>query len=123
MSNNIQDNQRISNYSSSARLINSLQSYLRASNFQNFIAGNVEFSLDSRQSHHLRKNKKLGTIGYKKIGNAILLVDEECCICCELIKEKGARIPCNHYFHYPCIFKWFKKNSTCPLCRIDLDII
>ena len=123
MSNDIQLDGRTPNYSPSARLINSLRYYLRQSNFQNFIAGNVEFILDSQQAFHLRTSKKLGSTGLKKIGNAILLVDEDCCICCELIGENADRLPCNHYFHYQCVISWFQQNNTCPLCRIDLDII
>ena len=30
-------------------------------------------------------------------------------------------LPCSHFFHKSCIFKWFEKNSTCPICYLDLN--
>jgi len=44
------------------------------------------------------------------------------CFCMESINiqvEPITRLPCNHRFHWKCIFEWFRTGSTfsCPLCR------
>lgn len=39
------------------------------------------------------------------------------------IKNKDGVIKlnkCNHVFHYNCLTEWFKKESTCPLCRLKI---
>ena len=48
--------------------------------------------------------------------------DDKCSICqCEY--KKGDIITkltkCDHVFHSECLFSWFKKNETCPLCRCE----
>lgn len=32
-------------------------------------------------------------------------------------------ISCYHIFHKKCLLEWYKKNKSCPLCRIDLKKI
>lgn len=31
-------------------------------------------------------------------------------------------LPCKHYYHYACIFEWFKHEEVCPYCRKVSDI-
>ncbi|KAJ1286958.1 hypothetical protein BS78_03G392400 [Paspalum vaginatum] len=43
-----------------------------------------------------------------------------CPICLEDMARDATRLPgCGHGFHAGCIGNWFKKTSTCPLCRRD----
>ena len=35
--------------------------------------------------------------------------------------EKIILLPCSHYFHKKCIFHWFARYSTCPICNLDLN--
>jgi len=52
-----------------------------------------------------------------------LITDEKACsICIEDYKEDdGLRIlPCSHMFHAECIDMWLAKQTTCPLCKLDL---
>jgi len=42
---------------------------------------------------------------------------EECCICFEIISERGIINTCNHVFCFSCIVKWSKIRNSCPLCR------
>lgn len=52
---------------------------------------------------------------------------DECCICLECYAA-GETIcapittECNHIFHEGCINEWLKKNSKCPLCRVELIV-
>ncbi|EER94886.1 hypothetical protein BDA96_01G402700 [Sorghum bicolor] len=44
----------------------------------------------------------------------------ECAVCLAEIGdgETGRLLPgCGHRFHVACIDRWFRANSTCPLCR------
>ncbi|GLJ38582.1 hypothetical protein SUGI_0786670 [Cryptomeria japonica] len=47
-----------------------------------------------------------------------------CVICCSKFEqnEKGRELPkCNHRFHVNCIDKWFELQSTCPICRMNVE--
>ena len=53
-------------------------------------------------------------------------LDEEnkkCDICQKkyALNEDTIILPCSHFFHKSCIFKWFENNSTCPICYLDLN--
>ena len=51
---------------------------------------------------------------------------EQCAICmCDFTEDDEVTpLPCNtaHYFHSACITPWFQTNTTCPLCRKDIDV-
>ncbi|KAF0913623.1 hypothetical protein E2562_023733 [Oryza meyeriana var. granulata] len=45
----------------------------------------------------------------------------ECAVCLAEVRdgERGRLLPrCGHRFHVECIDRWFRSNSTCPLCRV-----
>jgi hypothetical protein len=45
----------------------------------------------------------------------------ECAVCLAEMAdgEKGRLLPgCGHRFHVECIDRWFRTNTTCPLCRV-----
>jgi hypothetical protein len=50
--------------------------------------------------------------------------EERCAVCNddftvnEVIRKLNT---CPHYFHYNCIDTWFINNSTCPICRRDIN--
>ena len=29
---------------------------------------------------------------------------------------------CGHYFHFNCVWDWIQRQTTCPLCRIDIEL-
>jgi len=33
------------------------------------------------------------------------------------------KLECNHKFHKKCLFEWFNKSLTCPLCRTRIRYI
>lgn len=49
---------------------------------------------------------------------------DECLICLESFNqgETVIRLKCNHYYHTQCIYTWFEKKMTCPLCDEILKI-
>jgi hypothetical protein len=47
---------------------------------------------------------------------------DDCSICLDKLVNKLI-MPCGHQFHTDCILDWFKKNNTCPICRVKLKII
>lgn len=105
----------------SARLI---QEYLNSLNnsFNTFdTLESTLFILGPELLYRLFHKKGLNRNAFGLLGEGILLVEEECIICCELIEDSATRLPCNHFFHRLCIETWFEKNSTCPLCRLDLN--
>eukprot|EP00736_Rhodelphis_marinus_P013348 Rmarinus@m.7371 len=42
-----------------------------------------------------------------------------CSICLDDFSEGDSlrRLPCGHYFHQPCVDKWFGSRLLCPLCK------
>lgn len=65
----------------------------------------------------------------------LIIVDQcpegltDCSICVEpfLNSPNTTRlskiVACNHIFHTECIEKWFISHKTCPLCRINVEIV
>lgn len=51
--------------------------------------------------------------------------EETCSICWEDFKEndKLKKVKgCNHTFHISCLEYWYKKSSTCPMCRVNIKM-
>ena len=62
--------------------------------------------------------KSIAVCKYRKGDNLIEVTD--CCVCLsEFEEEESVKLlpKCNHAFHVPCIDKWLKSHSNCPLCR------
>jgi hypothetical protein len=78
---------------------------------------------DDEASHFVNCNhinEILGNPIYIKKDDPIL--ESDCSICMDNYKYKQYKriLPeCKHTFHKKCIDNWFKKNSSCPVCRKD----
>jgi hypothetical protein len=49
--------------------------------------------------------------------------DVECTICFINIKDdKKIELECNHKFHIMCLYKWYNKSHTCPICRYNIEL-
>ena len=46
-------------------------------------------------------------------------LENECsiCLCSMNNKEKLVALPCGHVFHHVCIYLWYLKQFSCPICR------
>ena len=54
----------------------------------------------------------------KRVGSS----SKSCVFCMEgfLHQDLIKVLPCKHYFHYSCLKPWFKKDTKCPTCRLDV---
>jgi len=45
--------------------------------------------------------------------------EQQCSICLEAFRsgEFITELPCRHFFHVPCVARWFRSSAQCPLCR------
>ena len=51
-----------------------------------------------------------------------IVITKECSICYENIKDKNnCTTQCGHMFCFNCMIQSLKMNTTCPLCRTELD--
>uniref|UniRef100_K3WHR7 RING-type domain-containing protein n=1 Tax=Globisporangium ultimum (strain ATCC 200006 / CBS 805.95 / DAOM BR144) TaxID=431595 RepID=K3WHR7_GLOUD len=51
--------------------------------------------------------------------------NEDLCPICliEFEDDEDVRnLPCKHIFHVPCIDEWFKRNTSCPMCKSNVDL-
>ncbi|CAN8284674.1 unnamed protein product [Cochlearia groenlandica] len=56
--------------------------------------------------------------------NAVDLVSKECTVCLSLFEEKDRvrMLPnCKHVFHVACVDTWLTTQSTCPICRSEVE--
>ncbi len=37
-------------------------------------------------------------------------------------KERLVELPCRHRFGTKCLRRWFARNQTCPMCRIEINM-
>ena len=69
-----------------------------------------------------KEKKKVSHSDHEKKEEEQVKTCEDCAIClCECSKdEKCCQLECGHIFHTSCIFTWFEKHDTCPMCRKEV---
>ena len=52
------------------------------------------------------------------------LIDTECIICLDSFKseEHATLVRCGHMYHTTCLYRWFVKKKTCPICDINVEL-
>ena len=48
---------------------------------------------------------------------------ERCCICLDEMKSDVVMTPCEHSFHYNCLYIWLLHRHSCPLCLKEIPIL
>jgi len=50
--------------------------------------------------------------------------NDSCTICFEKqnVGDLAIKLKCGHCFHKECVWPWLTKNSTCPVCRLDINV-
>ncbi|ESO04284.1 hypothetical protein HELRODRAFT_172641 [Helobdella robusta] len=53
-----------------------------------------------------------------------IFLQDECAIWKEKFEESMMvhELSCAHIFHFKCSYFWFEKNSSCPICRIEVAV-
>lgn len=46
---------------------------------------------------------------------------DKCPICWEVM-ESARKLPCSHLFHSVCLQSWLEQDTSCPTCRLSLNI-
>jgi len=98
--------------------------------YYNFNNGgdNVSNDGDNESSNNNEDNNEEGlSKEFNDLSNKIDLskdLNKECYICHEKFKKNESLVLlyCSHYFHYNCIFTWYKIKKNCPVCRLNVDI-
>ncbi|EFJ40839.1 hypothetical protein VOLCADRAFT_69059, partial [Volvox carteri f. nagariensis] len=49
--------------------------------------------------------------------------DDFCPTCLEVYTPDNPKIftECGHHFHMPCIYAWFERKTTCPMCESPMQ--
>ena len=87
----------------------------------------LDYAFSSKLEPLDSNNKKSKKINEKnKLIEKKIVIDEykeKCNECQEwfFTGEPIILLPCTHYFHRDCIFIWFERYSTCPICNLDLN--
>ena len=46
---------------------------------------------------------------------------KECCICLEEDNHEYIKTKCSHVYHKNCLSEWLKINTSCPICRSEMN--
>lgn len=83
-------------------------------------------NINDEQTKHLINQSK-HPVCFKIENVSTLPENNKRCVICMIDFENGENIlclPCIHFFHQPCIDKWFTYSDQCPQCKtyINLDM-
>ncbi|KAI8800103.1 hypothetical protein BJ742DRAFT_780697 [Cladochytrium replicatum] len=69
------------------------------------------------------REEKISALPRVKVEQSMIEQNVDCTICQDdfVLEEELTRLPCEHYFHPPCIEPWLKINGSCPVCRFSLN--
>lgn len=69
---------------------------------------------------NLNNRMVIGITPHEQSLNVHILEAVKCPICHEEDTVVRQTLACNHRFHHHCIQEWFRRNNTCPLCRMQI---
>nr|2LXH_C Chain C, E3 ubiquitin-protein ligase AMFR [Homo sapiens] len=47
--------------------------------------------------------------------------NDDCAICWDSM-QAARKLPCGHLFHNSCLRSWLEQDTSCPTCRMSLNI-
>ncbi|CAH0551458.1 unnamed protein product [Brassicogethes aeneus] len=65
--------------------------------------------------NHLEQNYPMATV------EELTENSDNCAICWEKM-DSARKLPCNHLFHNTCLLSWLEQDTSCPTCRLALNI-
>jgi len=69
-------------------------------------------NLNSKDDDHIKQQQNEGEENEEE--------EEDCAICLTTLDASKFITECNHVFHKSCLYSWFEKAGTCPLCKSTL---
>ena len=87
----------------------------------NFIYKTQCFSTMSHKFNTITSNMEKAKYKLKSYYNYSKYKQDNCPICLQPINIPTINT-CGHAYHRTCIFKWYKYNNTCPICRKNINI-
>uniref|UniRef100_A0A8C4Q336 E3 ubiquitin-protein ligase AMFR n=1 Tax=Eptatretus burgeri TaxID=7764 RepID=A0A8C4Q336_EPTBU len=88
----------------------------------------LRYLIQEVQRRVRRHNNYLRVVGSMETRFALATVEElaenndDCAICWDSM-QVARKLPCGHLFHNACLRSWLEQDTSCPSCRMPLNII
>ncbi|XP_037622255.1 E3 ubiquitin-protein ligase AMFR-like [Sebastes umbrosus] len=74
-----------------------------------------------RHRNYLRVLRNMETRLPVASADELLANNDDCAICWDVMST-ARKLPCGHLFHSTCLRSWLEQDTSCPTCRMSLDI-
>uniref|UniRef100_A0A3Q1IAH7 Autocrine motility factor receptor a n=1 Tax=Anabas testudineus TaxID=64144 RepID=A0A3Q1IAH7_ANATE len=74
-----------------------------------------------RHHNYLRVLRNMETRFSVASADEVAANDDDCAICWDAMSS-ARKLPCGHLFHSSCLRSWLEQDTSCPTCRLSLNI-
>nr|XP_020490652.1 E3 ubiquitin-protein ligase AMFR-like isoform X1 [Labrus bergylta] len=74
-----------------------------------------------RHQNYLRVLRNMETRFSVASAEELAANNDDCAICWDVMSS-ARRLPCGHLFHSSCLRSWLEQDTSCPTCRMSLNI-
>ncbi|XP_034445161.1 autocrine motility factor receptor a isoform X1 [Hippoglossus hippoglossus] len=74
-----------------------------------------------RHHNYLRVLRNMETRFPVASADEVAAGNDDCAICWDVMSS-ARKLPCGHLFHSSCLRSWLEQDTSCPTCRMSLDI-